>query len=168
MKKVCKRGDVILYKKPPTFLTSAEEFGEELEDGFGHPMYYHVAIALTDTRKIEANGMYVATAPIDYGPHIDCFRPPTPPADIERALQRVLICKGQGYDWWLIADDAIRYMSFQHFHLPIKFIECQELHHKVCSSLVEIYIPPAFRTKDLGENASPEDDFLQIAKYKVW
>ena len=101
----CKPGDILLYGKPPTLSTKLIEVGEELEDGTQEKEYYHVAIALNQFDKIEAQGKNVGIASIDYG-RFDVYRPPIPAYQIKQGLGETRKLVGEPYDWWLIIDEA--------------------------------------------------------------
>lgn len=138
----CRPGDVLLYPlvgfRHPT--EDAISLGEYLEDGPQGRYYYHVAIALNDSEKIEADGRYVAIHPIDYG-NPDVFRPPASVIKIGSALWKIRNWfLGQRYDWWLIIDDGLRALSRDYVHLPVAFINSRERHEKVCSSLAAVYL----------------------------
>lgn len=138
----CRPGDILLY--PLTSLLHPVEdaisAGEYFEDGPQARYYYHVAIALNDTDKIEADGRFVAIHPIDYGKP-DVFRPPASAIKISTALWKVRNWfLGQRYDWWLIFDDVLRALSGNRLHLSIDFINSKERHAKICSSLATVYL----------------------------
>lgn len=170
---LAKPGDILLYKKSPSILDKFIIDGEILEDGLHHREYYHVAIALDASNKIEAYGKSVRIDAIDYG-NFDAFRPPISHPRIQTALSAVQKFVGQYYDWWLIVDDALRYMTRfiprvlgGPWHLPVSFIKDEERRGKVCSSLVVKYFTAAHWGPKLGRNASPEDIYLAVKDYLV-
>ncbi len=163
---IAEPGDILLYRKSPSIADRLVEFGERLEDGAQDREYYHVAIALNANDKIEAYGKSVAIHPIDYG-NFDAFRPPIAPRRIGIGLGTIRQYVGQAYDWWLIIDDALRYISRGVFHLPVSFIRSTERRGKVCSSLVVSYFKAAYWGPNLTSNASPEDIWIAVKDYPV-
>ncbi|EPZ47618.1 hypothetical protein [Alicyclobacillus acidoterrestris] len=159
-------GDILLYRNPPTFLTHLIDIGEYFEDGQRSPIYYHVAIALNDKEKIEANGNQVAIAPIDNGGTFDVYRPPILPRNIRDGLSYVKSLEGQRYDWLLIVDDALRYSTHNIVHLPVAMVKRSERYRKICSTVVAEYFRAAHYI-NLSGNVSPQDVYLAIADFEV-
>ncbi|MCL6442088.1 MAG: hypothetical protein K6T83_01255 [Alicyclobacillus sp.] len=162
----CKPGDILLYPHPPNLSTRLIELGERLEDGKQPIEFYHVALALGPYDKLEADGKRVEVNPIDYGKFI-AYRPPIPKDRRDKALAEMRKYIGQPYDWWLILDDALRYLTRGVVHLPVRFISSQERRKKVCSSLVARYLAAAEWGPKLGPNSSPEDLWLAVREYPV-
>ncbi|MFB5192747.1 hypothetical protein [Alicyclobacillus fastidiosus] len=166
-------GDILLYRKYPSIGHDLIIDGEILEDGRQQREYWHVAIALDVKNKIEADGKTVAIHPIDYG-NFDAFRPPIGSRRIDLALSVIRQFVGQGYDWWLIIDDAIRYATKRipkclggPWHLPAAFIQSEERRAKVCSSLAVAYFNAAVWGPKLDRNASPEDIYLAVKDFPI-
>ncbi len=161
-------GDILLYFRAPNLGTRLIQVGEELEDGVDKRMAYHVAVAMDQYTKIEANGHSVADAPIDYA-NCRVFRPPILSQNIHNGLHAVRKLIGQRYDWVLILDDALRYLSHDRVHLPVGYVRSEERRGKVCSSLVSVYLRAAAwePAKALTRNASPQDDYLLLRAYEV-
>ncbi|GMA64939.1 hypothetical protein NZD89_06025 [Alicyclobacillus fastidiosus] len=171
---LAKPGDILLYRKSPSIGDDLIIEGESFEDGRQDREYYHVAIALDANNKIEAYGKSVAIHPIDYG-NFDAFRPPIGSHRVKSALAVIRRCVGQGYDWWLIIDDAIRYLTKfipkrlgGPWHLPVSFIQSDERRGKVCSSLAVAYLNAALWGPKLGRNASPEDIYLAVKDFPIY
>lgn len=157
-----------MYRYAPNLDTRLIQLGELLEDGRPRP-YYHTAIALDVNRKIEAQGKTVAITEIDYG-NFEPFRPPLTRTQIEEGLSVVLADEGEPYDWPLIIDDGLRYLTHNLVHLPVGWITSEERRKKICSSLVVAYFKasgwrPAHPKKTLSRNSSPEDVGIYIQDY---
>lgn len=166
MTTLCRPGDILLYRKKRTLSTDAIELGEWLEDGAESREYYHVAIALDAYRKIEADGRSVAINLIDYG-NFDAFRLPVNKSRRLWALSRIRNFVGQPYDWWLILDDGLRYLTRNKIHLPVHFIVDEERIKKICVSVARKYINYTKWPNRLTRNASPEDIWLLANKWPV-
>jgi hypothetical protein len=161
-KKVVKTGDILLYY-PSNLIWEAVVVGEILEDGIQDKEYCHVAIALNDREKIEADGHAVVINPIDYKERFDVYTVSEDRDAIHKALTSVQKYLGQGYDWLEIIDQALRDLSHGLLHLPKHLIMQSEAHRKICSTLAAIYL------KELGievkELPSPEDIYLAIVSH---
>jgi hypothetical protein len=160
-KKVVKTGDILLYY-PSNLIWEAVVVGEILEDGIQDKEYCHVAIALNDREKIEADGHAVVINPIDYKERFDVYTVSEDRDAIHKALTSVQKYLGQGYDWLEIIDQALRDLSHGLLHLPKHLIMQSEAHRKICSTLAAVYL------KELGievkELPSPEDIYLAITR----
>lgn len=161
---ICEPGDILMYRHGNTLDKRLIDFGERLEDGAQSPMYYHVAIALGPNLKIEAQGKSVAIDTIDYG-NFDPYRPPLSAAQIHDGLTAVKKCVGQPYDWWLIINDALSYLTHGIVHLPTKWIESEERKSKICSSLAALYFKAAGLGVRWALSVSPEDIFLAVKEW---
>lgn len=175
-------GDILLYRRINTAAEAAIVFGEVLEDGIEDREYYHCAIALSSTQKVEALGEICVTNIVQDG-SFDVFRVPLHPDDIRQGLHAALKLVGQKYDWWLIADDVLRYLTRGHVHLPKKFIESKERRMKICSSFVHYFFRRATRPKSSVYSVavrgsilrrlkrwpppSPQDLYLAVQEYEV-
>lgn len=160
-----KAGDILLYGHAPNFETRMIQFGEILEDGIQDQEFYHVAIALNALNKIEANGKYVEINPIDYG-KFSIFRPPIDQLNIKKGLDESCQLVGEPYDWLLIFDDVLRYLTHNFIHLPEKWINLQERHKKICSSLVAFYFRKA-GWHDSKDQPNPEDIYLMVKNWRI-
>lgn len=163
---IARPGDILMYRHAPNFDTKLIQFGEELEDGCEQDEYYHCAIALNPNTKIEAQGKSVAVDQIDYG-NFDVFRPPLMADQISEGLSAVKECIGQRYDWVLIIDDALRYLTRNLIHLPVRYVKSEERKKKICSSLVALYLDAAGWKKDWSLSVSPEDVYLAVKDWRV-
>lgn len=164
-----REGDILLYRKGGHVSEALIDFGEELEDGIQAREYYHVAVACNSQLKIEANGFepVCITNIIDDGT-FDVFRPQIPISRIRDGLYALRKLEGQKYDWWTIADEALRDLTFNLIHLPENFINDEERRRKICSTLVAFY----FRKCEWGvlkrwPKPSPEDIYLLVKEYQV-
>lgn len=163
-------GDILMYyrpTKPHRLVERAIQLGEILEDGIQDREYYHVAIAVDAQTKVEANGVYVAKADIEKNRSFDLFRPPIAHHVRHQAMQTILTMEGQKYDWWLIFDDVLRYISFGLLRLPESFIAEREQTEKICSTLVGRYLRLAGYKHVDKRFPSPEDIYLAVKRYKV-
>jgi hypothetical protein len=163
----CQSGDILLYRKSPTLFEQLVEDFEQFEDGRQRYQFYHCGIALDTWNTIEADGRRVNVNPIDYE-KASIFRPPIQNPDINYALGKIRKFIGQRYDWMLILDDAIRYLTHNKIHLPAKYIRSTERHAKVCSTLVARYFYFAGWGAFYGFNESPEDIWLSVKDYEVY
>lgn len=116
---------------------------------------------------------FIAIHPIDYG-KFDAFRPPIATSRRDWALAFVKTFEKQPYDWPLIFDDAIRYLTSWipkwlggPWHLPVVYISNSERIKKICSSLVVRYFNKAKWGPRLTPNASPEDIYIAVRNYAV-
>lgn len=159
---VFKQGDILLYYRPPTFLTKLITFGEILEDGKQKREYYHVAVVVDSEHKVEANGKNVSIAPIHNGGVFDAYRLNSVYQNkIPYAIEQVISYVGQPYDYLLIFGLAIEYISFGWARFPKHILKHSEEKSKICSTLAQQFlwycgIPPI---KDFD---SPEDVYLTI------
>lgn len=165
---VVEAGDILLYRHAPTITTRLIELGEVLEDGKQSHEYYHVAIALSSIRKIEANGNRVQIAPVNNGGIYDVYRPPLSSFQIHMGLAHVKAMEGQRYDWLLIVDDALRYLTHNLVHLPVRWVKRNERYMKICSTLAAEYLKAAKFVSDVEftDNTSPEDIWLAVKDYR--
>lgn len=163
---ICQPGDILVYYRNPSVIDRGIQLAEEIEDGPQPRFYYHVAIALDANRKLEAYRR-VGIHPIEYNDTFDVFRPPIAHRRRDNALQFVRSFVGQRYDYILILDDALRYLTHGHVHLPVRYVKSLERHMKVCSSLLVRYLLKAMWGPKLGRNASPEDVYLAVKDYGV-
>lgn len=159
-------GDILLYRKNPSVFDRLIVEFEEKEHRKQKEYFYHVGIALDSWNTIEADGRYVEVNPIDYE-RAEIFRPPISQQSINYALNEIRKYIGQRYDWMLILDDALRYITRNLIHLPIGYIRSTERHAKVCSTLVRRYFFYAGWGLFYGVNESPEDIWLAIKDYEV-
>lgn len=159
------RGDILMYYGKYTFIDDAIKFGELLEDGSQPKEYYHVAIALSPTEKIEANGIDVTRAPIETTPNLfDYYRLPGSKEQIETSLSFIERFIGEKYDWTLIADDVLMYATDGLIHLPEALIEKRESSEKICSTLGELYmVHRGFISSRRYD--SPEDVYIDIRNF---
>lgn len=159
-------GDILLYGKHSGPITHLIDWGEIIEDGKQSKEFYHVAIALNEYTKIEADGKNVAIKPIDYG-NFDIYRPPIKKDNINKGLNATRKLIGQPYDWPLIIDDALRYLTKGHVHLPTKWINSLERHMKICSSVAAFYFKYTGWYQSKNWHPSPEDIYLMVKKWPV-
>lgn len=161
------KGDILLYKNPKTFFEHAIIFGEDLHDGIHTSQYYHVAIAISPTEKVEANGRDVAVSEILLDPReFDVFRLPLSQGSIDASVSYILEFVGEHYDWTLIADDVLRYATFDVVHLPKSVIRHTESTEKICSTLAQLYL----LKRGVYSNESyedPEEVYLSIKDVAV-
>jgi hypothetical protein len=163
-----REGDILLYYEGGRRFAPFIEIGEILEDGRQPREYYHAAIALDSRHKIETDGFPVMITNIIYDGSFDVFRPPIPLPDIRRGLYATRQLIGQRYDWLLIIDDALRFLTRGVIHLPRKWVESEERRRKVCSSLVAYYLRAAgWREIQRWPPPTPEDLFLALKDYQV-
>lgn len=159
-------GDILLYRKDPSVFDGLVDEFEEMEYRKQKEYFYHVGIALNNFETIEADGRYVEVNPIDYE-RADIFRPPINQQSINYALGEIRKYIGQSYDWILILDDALRYLTRNLIHLPVRYIRSRERHAKVCSTLVAKYLGYAGWGPLYGLNVSPQDLWFAIKDYEV-
>lgn len=161
------KGDLLFYYKKKNFLIFGNliKFGEFLEDGRQEKTYFHVAIALDDKTLLEADGKTVTKNPIDYEDGFDVYRVSLPKLD--DAIQYALSLEGEKYDWTLIIDDGLKYLTHGFIHLPEEMIDKLEKHMKICSTLAEVYLEQGGFTGKIRDEASPEDVYLPIKQYIV-
>lgn len=169
---VVKAGDVLLYKVPRGhWYTKVFEGlivdGEKLEDGKHKQEYYHIAVAISDKQKIEANGVDVAIDDIEYDGSFDSYTMPFSQEKIEEALEYIKGFQGEPYDWTLIVDDALRYLSDNILHLPLELVAEKEKYEKICSTFAVIYLIKLglIKQEDIHKYYSPEDDYLLIKTF---
>lgn len=162
----CQPGDVLLYRKDPSLFDRLVDEFEEAERPKQKKYFYHCGIALNQFETIEADGRYVEVNPIDYE-RAEIFRPPISQQSINYALSEIRRYIGQRYDWMLIIDDALRYLTRNLIHLPVGYIRSIERHAKVCSSLVAKYFFYSGWEQFYGVNESPEDIWLAVKDYEV-
>lgn len=162
-------GNILLYDEVRTAGEALIDFGEILEDGPRANTFYHCAIALNGTRKLEADGKSIVDNPIVYDGAWRLFRPPISPAATLRALDADRKLVGEKYDDWLIIDDALRDATHNVLHLPGGFITYKELHEKVCSSYLLYHFRAAGSALADGftANVSPQDWYLRLQRYEV-
>ncbi|MCF8566926.1 hypothetical protein LLE49_19590 [Alicyclobacillus tolerans] len=166
---IAEPGDILLYRKPfAAYIPDiAIDLGEMLEDGPQPKYFFHCAIALNANVKLEADGRRVAVHPIDYG-KFEPYRPPIPRGRREKGLQYVETMEGQRYDWIVDIDDGLRYLTHNHVHLPVRWVQNIERHAKNCSDLVGAYFNKVmWGPKHFGLNTSPEDIWLAVKDYGV-
>lgn len=133
-------GDILLYRKLRNRNTELIKFFERRENGPQVRGYNHVAIALDNQSKIEANAKRITIEPINYG-SFDVFKPPIPQRNT--AIDYLMGFVGQPYDWWLVTDDVLRYSTHNVIHLPVAFVQVEEQDKKTCSSLIAHYFSVA-------------------------
>jgi len=161
----CWPGDILFYDNPPNLSTHLIVDGEHLEDPGEGVYFYHVAIALDANDKAEADGKCVEINPIDYGKFI-AFRPPLSRAQIRWGLFALRELVGERYDWWMIADDALRFITHNVIHLPASFILSSERHRKICNTLAAAYLEAAgWGLSELPR--SPEDLYNALRYWPV-
>lgn len=159
-------GDLLFYRKNPNLFNRLVDVAEEVENGRQKYEFYHCSIALNQWEKVEADGRRVNVNPIEPDGY-SVFRPPINQQSINYALFEIRKYIGQRYDWTLIADDALRYLTHNHIHFPVNYIRSTERHAKVCSSLVARYFFYAGWSSFYGFNESPEDIWLAVKDYEV-
>jgi hypothetical protein len=163
-------GDILLYRhfQQNVLAEVAIDIGEVLEDGPQPYEYYHVAIALGDAKKIESNTAKVEILPVDEAPY-DAFRPPLSQNQIAVGLGALRNLVNQPYDWWLVADDTLRYLTDNVVHFGERFIQGMETKEKICSTLVSYYFLRAgFGLPKEWPKPSPEDIWLMVKDYPVF
>lgn len=64
---------------------------------------------------------------------MDAFRPPIDQHHIDLGLSTVKKYVGHPYDWWVVIDDGLRYVSRYLIYLPVSFVQPEERKGKVCS-----------------------------------
>jgi hypothetical protein len=159
-------GDILLYRKLRNRKTESIKFIQRLKDGPHVREYYHVAIALDKQSKIEANGKVVTIEPVN-DEQCDVFRPPIPPQQRNSGIDYMKRLAGEPYDWWLVTDDILRYVTHDVIHLPVGFVQAEERNKKICTSLVVQYFSAAKWGPKLSPNVSPEDIYLLVKKYEI-
>lgn len=168
-----KRGDILLYYKPENILEGLVQVGEHLEDEdrFENKntkkTYYHVSIAIDDKFEVGTNGTKVHDKSIDYTQPRDVIRLLASENEIEIAMMYIESFIGQKYDWTLIIDDALRYLTRNLIHLPPSWIVEREKHEKICTTFVEKYLNKLGYTANKGYHESPEDIYFDFRKYLV-
>ncbi len=172
--KLIQRGDVLGYYKATTTLEALIQFGERLEDGPHNREYYHVAVALDNFSKIEADGVKVAINPITSDNGYAIFRLPVSQSKIDQALTKLRGLMGQRYDWVLIVDDGLRYLSKgitgrELLHLPAWFVRRKERTEKICVSVLRKYCNYLHYEPigNLDTWSSPEDWCLALEDCEV-
>lgn len=165
-KSIIQPGDILLYRKLHNGHTESIRFLERLENGAQALEYYHVALAFDSQSKIEANGKKVTIDPIDFG-SFDVFRPPIPLQQRNIAIQHMKDLVGEPYDWWLVADDILRCVTRNVIHLPVSFVQIEEQHKKICTSLVVQYFTAAKWGPTFHLNVSPEDIYFSVRDYRI-
>ncbi len=164
--RIVEPGDILLYRKLRNRKTETIKFIERLKNGPQVREYYHVAIALDKHSKIEANGKVVTMKPID-DEQCDVYRPPIPPQQRDSGIGYMKRLTGEPYDWWLVTDDVLRYITRDVIHLPVGFVQAEERHKKICTSLVVQYFAAAKWGPKLSPNVSPEDIYFLVKKYEI-
>jgi hypothetical protein len=159
-------GDILLYRTLQTFEVREIDWVERLKDGRQHYFYYHSSIALDAHTEIESNGKTVAMKPLAHD-GFDVFRPPVPVDSRDAALRFIRTLVGQRYDWVLVFDDVLRAITHDLVHLPVSFVESEERHRKICSSLVVKYLNATGLQHTLTRNALPEDIYIQFKDFQV-
>jgi hypothetical protein len=163
-----KRGDILLYDKLGTgiykYIEEAVVFGEKLESK-SDAYFFHTAIALSDSEKIEADGKTIAKHPIIQSTQPKVFRLPNV---TEFALGAMEAKLGQPYNLLEIADDALRMATHNLLHLP-EFLMRPLYHHSaVCSRLVAEYLFYLGHMTDPYEpNISPQDIFEAVKQWQI-
>lgn len=166
-------GDILLYREFQSDIVAefAIDVGEFLEHGPEPHEYYHVAIVEGDGRKIESNTEKVEILEIGEAP-FDPFRPPLSNIQIKIGLNAIFSLVNQPYDWWLIADEALREITDNVIHFDEAFIHGKEMKEKICSTLVSYYFLRAgFQPTNMGPGIwpkpTPEDIWLAVKDYPV-
>lgn len=163
-----REGDILLFYANPTFEQELIELGERLEDGPQPRMYYHCAVATGERRKIEALSRVYETS-ISYDGSFDVFRPSIPLVNVRKGLRYLRGLLGERYDWLLIVDDGLRYLTQSIVHLPKRMVLNNERQRKICSSLVADYLDKAGFRCGLKTYAipSPQDLAIALQPYQV-
>lgn len=153
------RGDILLYRKPPTFFTRLIEFGESLEDEGEDKYFYHVALALSDSRKIEADMLKVSERDIDFSESCEVYRPI---GDVEPTIPLVTSHIGEMYSLLADVDDGLSYLTQGKFHLPAQIEGLIAQHMVNCSQLLQPYVTFLYHTPGKAYFTSPEDIYQQV------
>lgn len=131
----------------------------------GEPTYfYHTAIALGPSQKIEADRR-ISIRPIVVDDTYLVYRPPIPKSRVDKALEKIKEREGELYGFLLVIDDALRYPTRGRLHVPEWIMK--RYHDDDCSSLVALYFHYAEWGPKLGRHASPEDIWLAVKDYPV-
>ncbi len=169
-------GDILLYYHSPDLIDRGIDFFEWFEHPYQPLYFYHAAVALSHDRQIEAfRHVEIRAIPYTDRPFM-IFRPPICDSVIDKGLDHIQRYVGQSYDYTVIVDDALRYVSHNRIHLPVSWIESDERKEKDCSALVVKYLVATRMLKalrsshnnlTLDRNASPEDLYILLRSYKV-
>lgn len=168
---VVQAGDVLAYWRTSNFTEELIDAGEVLEDGPQEREYFHVALALNSTQKIESlTSTGVGLHKIIYDGSFDVFKVPMTDTKKNRALNAALSLVGERYNWWAVVDDGLRYLSGGKVHLPKKFIDWTERYTKECSGVLFFAFRKALWKPALRINAypppSPQDVVDMLKPYQ--
>ncbi|GMA60073.1 hypothetical protein NZD89_10885 [Alicyclobacillus fastidiosus] len=163
---VRQQGDILMFRRLQTLEVREIDWIERLKDGRQPYIYYHCSVVVDENTQIESDGKMVITNTIPSG-GFDAFRPPILPENRQRGVEQVKKLVGQKYDWVLIVDDALRALTHNLLHLPIKFVAREERYRKICSTIVVAYLNAAGWNHGLTQNALPEDIYIVLRNYQV-